>query len=225
MRGVFVTGTDTEVGKTIVSAAIVAAAVQRGMRIAAFKPVVTGLDEPVVDWPRDHELLSQVANAGQSPEDVAPYRYGPAVSPHLAESLSGESVEPDSLVEAGRREAAKAEALVVEGVGGLLVPLTKDYLVRDLAGELSLPVVIAARPGLGTINHSLLTIEAARAVALRIQAVVLTPWPDDPEPIHRSNMETIERFGEVPVIGLPRTDPAGLAAAGAALPVSDWLSP
>lgn len=225
MRGVFVTGTDTEVGKTIVSAAIVAAAVQRGMRIAAFKPVVTGLDEPVVDWPRDHELLSQVANAGQSPEDVAPYRYGPAVSPHLAESSSGESVEPDSLVEAGRREAAKAEALVVEGVGGLLVPLTKDYLVRDLAGELSLPVVIAARPGLGTINHSLLTIEAARAVALRIQAVVLTPWPDDPEPIHRSNMETIERFGEVPVIGLPRTDPAGLAAVGAALPVSDWLSP
>jgi dethiobiotin synthetase len=225
MRGVFVTGTDTEVGKTILSAAIVAAAVQRGMRIAAFKPVVTGLDEPVVDWPRDHELLSQVANAGQSPEDVAPYRYGPAVSPHLAESLAGESVTPEAFVEAARIEAQKAEALVVEGVGGLLVPLTKDYLVRDLAGELSLPVVIAAHPGLGTINHSLLTIEAARAVALRIQAVVLTPWPDDPEPIHRSNMETIERFGEVPVIGLPRTDPEGLAAAGAALPVSDWLSP
>ncbi|HYZ28906.1 MAG TPA: dethiobiotin synthase, partial [Thermoleophilaceae bacterium] len=93
------------------------------------------------------------------------------------------------------------------------------------AGELSLPIVIAARPGLGTISHTLLTIEAARAVALRIQAVVLTPWPDEPEAIHRSNMETIERFGEVPVIGLPRTDPARLAAAGAVLPVSDWLSP
>jgi dethiobiotin synthetase len=225
MRGVFVTGTDTEVGKTIVAAAIAAAAVERGMRIAAFKPVVTGLDEPVVDWPRDHELLASVANAGQSAEDVSPHRYGPAVSPHLAESLANESVDPDALVEAARREADRADALVVEGVGGLLVPLTNDYLVRDFAGELSLPVVIAARPGLGTISHSLLTIEAARAVALRIQAVVLTPWPDEPTEMQRSNMETIERFGEVPVIGLPRTDPAGLAAAGGALPVSDWLSP
>jgi dethiobiotin synthetase len=85
--------------------------------------------------------------------------------------------------------------------------------------------VIAARPGLGTISHSLLTIEAARAVALRVQAVVLTPWPDEPSAMERSNMETIERFGEVPVIGLPRTTPDTLAQAGAVLPVSDWLSP
>jgi dethiobiotin synthetase len=223
MRGVFVTGTDTEAGKSVVAAAITAAAVARGIKVAAFKPVVTGLDDPVVDWPRDHELLASVANAGQSPEDVAPHRFGPAVSPHLADTER--EVDAEVLVEAARAQAARADALVVEGVGGLLVPLTNDYLVRDFAGELSLPVVIAARPGLGTISHSLLTIEAARAVALRIQAVVLTPWPDEPEDIHRSNMETIERFGEVPVIGLPRTDPAGLAAAGAALPVSDWLSP
>jgi dethiobiotin synthetase len=223
MRGVFVTGTDTEVGKTVVAAAIAAAAVAKGVRVAAFKPVVTGLDDPVVDWPRDHELLASVANAGQSAEEVAPHRFGPAVSPHLADT--GKEVDPDALVEAARREAAKADALVVEGVGGLLVPLTNDYLVRDFAGELSLPVVIAARPGLGTISHSLLTIEAARAVALRIQAVVLTPWPDEPSGMQKSNRETIERFGEVPVIGLPRTDPAGLAMAGSVLPVADWLSP
>jgi dethiobiotin synthetase len=223
MRGVFVTGTDTEVGKTIVAAAITAAAVAKGMKIAAFKPVVTGLDEPVVDWPRDHELLASVANAGQSAEDVSPHRFGPAVSPHLADTRN--AVDPDALVEAANGEAAKADAIVVEGVGGLLVPLADEYLVRDFAGELSLPVVIAARPGLGTISHSLLTIEAARAVALRIQAVVLTPWPDDPSEMQRSNMETIERFGEVPVVVLPQTDPAGLAAAGAVLPVSDWLSP
>jgi dethiobiotin synthetase len=223
MRGVFVTGTDTEVGKTVLASAIVAAAVAKGMQVAAFKPVVTGLDEPVVDWPRDHELLASVANAGQSPDDVAPHRFGPAVSPHLADA--DREVAADALVAKARAQAERADALVVEGVGGLLVPLTNDYLVRDFAGELSLPVVIAARPGLGTISHSLLTIEAARAVALRIQAVVLTPWPDEPEDIHRSNKETIERFGEVPVIGLPHTDPAGLAEAGSVLPVSDWLSP
>jgi dethiobiotin synthetase len=223
MRGVFVTGTDTEVGKTIVAAAITAAAVERGMKIAAFKPVITGLDDPVADWPRDHELLASVANAGQSAEDVAPHRFGPAVSPHLADT--DRTVDPDALVEAARAEAAKADAIVVEGVGGLLVPLANDYLIRDFAGELSLPVVIAARPGLGTISHSLLTIEAARAVALRIQAVVQTPWPAEPSQMQKSNMETIERFGEVPVIGLPHTDPAGLADAGSALPVADWLSP
>jgi dethiobiotin synthetase len=225
MRGVFVTGTGTEVGKSVVAAAIVAAAVARGIGVAAFKPVVTGLDEPAGEWPRDHELLASVANAGQSPGDVAPYRYGPALSPHLAAELAGERVDPERLTGAARAQAEKADALVVEGVGGLLVPLANDYLVRDLAGELSLPVVIAARPGLGTISHSLLTIEAARAVALRIQAVVLTPWPDEPSAMERSNRDTIERFGEVPVIGLPQTDTERLAEAGAALPVSDWLSP
>jgi dethiobiotin synthetase len=225
VRGVFVTGTDTGVGKSILAAAICAAASARGISVAAYKPVVTGLDEPAGDWPRDHELLASTANAGQSPEDVAPYRYGPPVSPHLAAELAGDKVDSERLVGAAQAQAERADALVVEGVGGLLVPLANDYLVRDFAGELSLPVVIAARPGLGTISHSLLTIEAARAVALRIQAVVLTPWPDDPSAMERSNRDTIERFGEVPVIGLPRTDPERLAEAGAALPVSDWLSP
>src|SRR5215216_4048335 len=225
MRGVFVTGTDTGVGKTVVAAAICAEASARGLSVAAFKPVVTGLDEPTPRWPRDHELLAGVASAGQTANDVAPHRYGPAVSPHFAEQLAGEEIDPDSLVTAARAEAAKADALVVEGVGGVLVPLTKDYLVRDFAGELSLPLVIAARPGLGTISHSLLTIEAARAVALRIQAVVLTPWDEEPSAMERSNMQTIERFGDVPVIGLPRTQPGRLAQAGAMLPVSDWLSP
>src|SRR5258706_6862140 len=122
MRGVFVTGTDTGVGKSVVAAAIVAAAVARGMSVAAFKPVVTGLDEPAGDWPRDHELLASVANAGQGPEDVAPHRYGPAVSPHLAAQLAGEPIEPDELVAAARAQAQKADALVADGVGGLLVP-------------------------------------------------------------------------------------------------------
>ena len=226
MRGVFVTGTDTEVGKTVLSAAICAAAVEKGIKVAAFKPVVTGLDDPAPDpWPRDHDLLASVANAGQSADDVAPHTYGPAVSPHLAQSLVDESLDPERLVGLAEREAEKADALVVEGVGGLLVPLAHEYLVRDFAGELGLPLVIAARPGLGTISHSLLTIEAARAVALRVQAVVLTPWPEDPDDMLRSNMETIERFAEIPVIGLPRTSPETLAEAGSVLPVSDWLSP
>ncbi len=96
--------------------------------------------------------------------------------------------------------------LVCEGVGGLLVPLAPGYLVRDLAAELALPLVIAASPGLGTINHTLLTIEAARAVGLTVAAVVLTPWPAQPSAIEGSNRETIEALGEVRVEVLPQLD-------------------
>jgi len=219
LRGVFVTGTDTEVGKTIVAAAVCAALAARGEAVAAFKPAVTGLDDDPGEFGRDHELLASVASAGQTPDDVAPYRFGPAVSPHLAAELAGTNIEPAELVAAARAH----ELVVCEGVGGLLVPITPGYLVRDLAMELGLPLVIAGRPGLGTINHTLLTIEAARAGGLRVAAVVMTPWPDDPTPMERSNRDSIERIGRVAVTGLPRTTPAGLAEAGASLPIDDWL--
>jgi dethiobiotin synthetase len=226
VRGVFVTGTDTEVGKSVVAASICAALAARGDRVAAFKPVVTGLDEEPGEFGRDHELLAAAASAGQRASDVTPHVFGPAVSPHLAAELVGITLEPRELVEAAR-EQASAEGgegvLVCEGVGGLLVPITPGYLVRDLAIDLGLPVVIAARPGLGTINHTLLTVEAARAGGLRVAAVVLTPWPAEPTPMERSNRATIERLGDVAVAALPRTTPERLAEAGARLPVEEWL--
>jgi dethiobiotin synthetase len=219
LRGVFVTGTDTEAGKSVVAACICAALAVRGERVAAFKPVVTGLDEEAGEFGRDHELLAAAANAGQAPEDVAPYRFGPPVSPHLAAQLAGVTIEPPHLL-----AAARAHDLVVcEGVGGLLVPITPGYLVRDLAMELGLPVVIAARPGLGTISHTLLTLEAARAGGLGVAAVVMTPWPDQPSAMERSNRDTIQRLGDVTVTGLPRTAPDRLAEAARSLPVQDWL--
>jgi dethiobiotin synthetase len=112
---------------------------------------------------------------------------------------------------------------VSEGVGGLLVPITPGYLVRDLAVDLALPVVVAARPGLGTINHTLLTVEAARAGGLEVAGVVMTPWPEEPSPMERSNRATVERLAGVRVSGLPHTTPDRLAEAGAALPLGDWL--
>ena len=219
MRGVFVTGTDTEVGKSVVAASICAALAARGERMAAFKPAVTGLDEEPGELGRDHELLASVASAGQSPEEVAPYRFGPPVSPHLAAELAGVTIEPAELVAAARRH----ELLVCEGVGGLLVPITAGYLVRDLAVDLALPVVIAARPGLGTINHALLTVEAARAAGLRVASVVMTPWPGEPTAMERSNRATVEQLGRVSVSGMPPTTRAALPEAGASLPLDDWL--
>jgi dethiobiotin synthetase len=219
LRGVFVTGTDTGIGKSVVAASLCAALAARGERVAAFKPVVTGLDDEPGEFGYDHELLASAANAGQAPEEVAPYRFGPPLSPHFAAELAGERIEPAQLVEAARAH----ELLVCEGVGGLLVPITTGYLVRDLAIDLGLPVVVAARTGLGTINHTLLTVEAARTAGLNVASVVMTPWPDQPAQIERSNRETVERLSGVPVAGLPPTDRDGLADAGASLPLEDWL--
>jgi len=218
LRGIFVTGTGTGVGKSVVAAAICSALAQRGLRVAAFKPVVTGLDE-LGDWPADHELLALAASAGQSPGDVAPYRFGPPVSPHLAAELAGATIVPVGLESAARAAAAGADALVVEGVGGLLVPLSSGYLVRDLAQALGFPLLVVARTGLGTLNHTLLTVESARAAGLDVAAVVLTPWPSEPNAVERSNRETIERLAGVPVWGLPPTAPRSLADAGERLPL------
>ena len=227
MRGLFVTGTDTGVGKTVVAGAIAAALRASGTRVAAFKPVVTGLDEPAEPgWPRDHELLA--AAAGTRPEAVAPHTFGPPVSPHLAAELAGTALALDDMVTAASAAVAEAGAdvLVAEGVGGLLVPLTAEASVRDLAVQLRLPLLVAARPGLGTISHTLLTVEAARAAGLAVAAVVLTPWPAAPSAMEQSNRATIARLGRVEVATLALLadgSPASLAAGGAALPVAGWL--
>ena len=222
MRGVFVAGTDTEVGKSVVAAAVCAALAARGERVVAFKPVVTGLDEEPGEFGRDHELLAGAAGSGQTPSEVAPHGFGPPVSPHLAAELAQVTIEPAELVAAARAGGGDC-VLVCEGVGGLMVPITTGYLVRDLAVDLGLPVVVAARPGLGTINHTLLTVGAARAAGLRVAGIVMTPWPSEPSAMERSNRETIARLSGTEVSGLPLVSPDELAEAGASLPVDDWL--
>jgi dethiobiotin synthetase len=226
VRGLFVTGTDTGVGKTVVAAAIVAALRATGQPVQPLKPVMSGLDEPAdPDWPPDHELLARAA--GVAPETVTLIRYGPAVSPHLAAELAGTPIDPSALRARVEEVVSAHPTVVVEGVGGLLVPLAPGYDIRELARDLGLRLVIAARSGLGTINHTLLTLEAARRAELDIAAVVLTPWPETPSTIERSNRDTITRLGDVTVATLPRIaspTPAQLAAAGATLPLAEWLA-
>ena len=255
-RGLFVTATDTGVGKTVLSASLLASMRAAGERVRAHKPVVTGLDDPAgaparrqpedrrrggaerngpelgfpaEAWPADHELLA--AAAGMEPEQVAPLRFGPAASPKLAAALAGERIDIPVLLERARLAGcasppAADEITVVEGVGGLLAPFGARFACRDLAAELGYPVLIAARPGLGTINHTLLTLAAARAGGLHVCAVVLTPWPRAPDAIERSNREEIELLGEVEVVVLRRVrgpDLGELERAGRWLPWRRWL--
>ena len=122
MQGCFVTGTDTGVGKTVLSAAIVAALRAQGSDAVGLKPIVTGIDDPPpAPWPTDHELLAAVSQLRV--EEVNFASYGPPVSPHLAAELSGRPVDPPALLAAIRRVGAAHETVIVEGVGGLLVPL------------------------------------------------------------------------------------------------------
>ena len=227
MRGLFVTGTGTGVGKTVLAGAIAARLRDEGLRVAVFKPVLTGLDEPAEPgWPRDDELLA--AAAGVPVATTTLRRYGPPVSPHLAAELAGEELALPDLVAAATALARQADVIVVEGVGGLLVPLNASATVRDLAAALGLPLLVAAHAGLGTINHTLLTVEAARAAGLHVRAVVLGPWPSEPTFMLESNRHTIASGTGVEVAVLPAArdgTPPELSRIAAALPVREWLAP
>ncbi|MDQ8046668.1 MAG: ATP-dependent dethiobiotin synthetase BioD [Solirubrobacteraceae bacterium] len=244
MQGVFVTGTGTGVGKSIVAAALCAALVDARRPVVASKPVLSGLEEPPGVWPYDHDLLALVT--GQPADAIAPRRFGPAVSPHLAARLAHVRLTVDDLVGDvhARVAAATGDAsnvggqpapaahqgdlgplAIVEGAGGLLVPLDDDgATMADLAVALGLPLVIAAHPGLGTINHVQLTLEAARSRGLTVAGVVLTPWPTQPSLIEQDNREFLEKSTGLPILGLgtvesPRAD--HLAAAGLAAGLTD----
>jgi dethiobiotin synthetase len=193
VRGVFVTGTDTGVGKTYVAGALAVGWREDGLRVGLAKPVITGLDGP---GPHDHELLGAVTAA----------RFGPPVSPHLAAELAGTAIDPATLIAAVTAAADGVDVVIAEGAGGLLAPIADGYDMGDLACELGLPLVIAARPGLGTINHTLLTLEAARTRGLEVASVVLTPWPAEPSAMELSNRDTIALHA--PVTTLAQDEPA-----------------
>ncbi len=146
------------------------------------------------------------SGSSQTDAEIAPYRYDPPMSPHLAAGLAGEEIDPERVMRAARAAAAGADAIVCEGVGGLLVPLSPSWTVRSFAVELGYPVVVVSPPGLGAINHALLTVESARSVGLKVAAIVLNPWPEDPTAIELDNRETIAALSGAAVLTLPPID-------------------
>lgn len=203
-RGLFVTGTDTGVGKTVVSAALLLR-YGREAPLRYWKPIQTGAP------PDDDtaEVRRLAAGCGAEVADGG-VRLPDPVSPHLAAARAGESIDIEPLI--ARPAGAPDARWIVEGAGGLLVPINRNVLMADLVGRLGLAALVVARSTLGTINHTLLTLEALRARSLAVAGVVMVGSPD------RDNREAITRYGRVDVLGeLPPLAPLSPAA------LADWV--
>ena len=201
MNGLFITGTDTDIGKTALSALLLAELRRRGINAAPMKPVQTGCKGSAPDL--DYSL--SMASIEVNPEtylQMSPYQFKPACSPHLAAEMAGTEIDIAEIVIAARMLASEYEFVIAEGAGGIIVPLNRRETMLDLMQAMKLPIIIAARPGLGTINHTLLTIRALRSDGLDIAGVVFVASTDaEPGLIEEDNATTIEQFGKVPILG------------------------
>jgi len=169
-RGIFVTGTDTGVGKTVVTVALLRALVASGYRAVGMKPVAAGLLSGI-DEPPDVTDLAAAGNVDALPGDRNPYMFEPAIAPHLAAAQAGTSIELDVVIAAYARLAARADIVVVEGAGGALVPLGCRIDMLDIPAALALPVILVVGVRLGCLNHALLS-----ALAIRARGVHLVGW-------------------------------------------------
>lgn len=201
-RGIFVTGTDTGVGKTVVTAAIVAALRAEGLNIGVWKPVQSG--GLIGAGMTDAERLLQITGIMERPETVASFTFKEPLTPMLAAKQAGVKLTLGGILAAGEPLMKRYDALFIEGVGGVAVPLTDDAMVADLIAQLRIPVLIVARSGLGTINHTLLTASMLRQRAIPIVGIVMNDGelPDQKDdPSAATNAELIERYSGLKVLG------------------------
>jgi dethiobiotin synthetase len=196
VNGLFVAGTDTGVGKTAVTAGVVLALRGRGYSVGVVKPIQSGA--LAADPDGDAMLLKRWTGVAESASELAPYSFAAALAPLVAAEVEGREVHLAEVVESVQAVADRYESVIVEGAGGLLVPVGADWTVADLACALGLPVLVVARAGLGTVNHSALTVLALRGLGLEPIGVVLNGAEDDSS---QRNAELIERLADVPVLG------------------------
>ncbi|MFT7721394.1 MAG: dethiobiotin synthase [Roseateles sp.] len=222
MKGFFITGTDTEIGKTFVTAALTRALAARGLRVAPIKSLAAGQELRDGRWVNEDVATLHVAqNLGLSDADVGPLQFREPCAPHIAARLEGRAIDRGALLAAIRATAENADLALVEGVGGFRVPLTDSWDTADLAADLGLPVLLVVGLRLGCINHALLTAEAVRARGLALAGWVANTV--DPHQAHvADNLAALRAGLQTPCLGhLPRlADPL---AAPACLDLSPLL--
>ena len=218
--GVFVTGTDTGVGKTVVSCAIARALRAHGRDVGVMKPAETGVPP---EGPLDARELRAAASVSDPIEDICPVQLELPAAPTVAAAAEGREVPLDEVRAAWERLHARHEVMIVEGAGGLLVPLAEKCTMADFAAELGLPVVVVARAALGTINHTLLTLEALERRGLPLAGVVVSHATGVLTDADAQNFEALRSAlgdrlaGEIPPLAdgeLPAADAIDLAALG-----------
>ncbi len=200
-RGFFVSGTDTGVGKTVVACALVRAMRRRGLDTGVMKPIETGVG---AEGPLDAQALRSAAAATEPLEEICPQSFALPAAPTVAAASEGRDVDMGAIRDAFARLDRRHEWLVVEGAGGLLVPAAPDLSMADLCRELGLPLLVVGRAALGTINHTLLTLEAAEARRLPLAGVVISHSQGPLSQADQANLEALREalgaalVGEIP---------------------------
>jgi dethiobiotin synthetase len=207
--GLFVTGTDTGVGKTVVAGMIADWFRRKGARVAVLKPVATGCvkrREGLVS--EDAEFLAVCAEARHPLDLICPVRYVEPLAPAIAAERAGERMDWEAVQRSIDLMTPESDVIIVEGVGGLMVPLDPKHTVRDLAQWLGLPTVVVCRPSLGTINHTLLTVDALRAAGVSVRGVVVNRYPPEGAGVpEETNPRAIERWGRTSVLTIVPDEP------------------
>ncbi|MEW6442889.1 MAG: dethiobiotin synthase [bacterium] len=221
-RGLFVTGTDTGVGKTFVAAGIAAAFREAGLRTGVMKPVETGCRvRGGKRVPQDGRLLQKASGSEDPLEEIVPYRLLAAVAPRVAADREGVVIRLSAIERACRRIRSRSAMVLVEGAGGIFVPVTRAACMLDLIRLLGLPVLVVARAGLGTLNHTLLTLYCLGKEGIPVAGVVLNDVDGRRDLSKRTNPEMLRQASPVPILariphiaGLgPRASAVGAAAA------------
>ena len=195
----FVTGTDTGVGKTLISCALLHAIAEQGRRVAGFKPVAAGCDEN--EHNEDALALCAASTEQLACEQVNPYCFAPAIAPHLAAEFSGIRIELSRILDAYRELSGQVDEVVVEGAGGFLVPLNEQQDSADLAQLLGLPVVLVVGMRLGCLNHALLTVRAIAGSGLECAGWVANVV-EAGMPALQQNIDTLRNRIDAPLLGV-----------------------
>lgn len=204
MRGVFVMGTDTGVGKTVIAGALAALLRDRGVDAGVMKPFASG------GWD-DTRFLKNASGVQERLSEITPFYFKYPLAPYASLALERRRFKPQGWVKRLRTTWKQHDFWVVEGIGGALVPITRDYDCLDAAKELGLPVLVTARLGLGTINHTLLTVKAARARGLKVLGVVLNATQMRAGLAEKTNPKVITELAGAPVLAVfPNLSPAAL---------------
>jgi dethiobiotin synthetase len=202
-KALLITGTDTDVGKTLVAAGLAGALRRRGHRVGNMKPAESACPADGAELvPPDAKLVKEMAGCESPLEDVCPYRFREPLAPSVAAEREGVAIDPERIVSAFERIRAAHDVTLVEGIGGFLVPITNDFWVPDLAVRLGLPLLVVGRLSLGTLNHSLLTLEAAERRGLQVLGIVLNAVTPPETVSEETNPEALTALTQVPLLGV-----------------------